>query len=387
MLYVRNALAVALATTVLSGFAGKAEAQTRWDLPSTGWPAARCIAVSNYLVFPCGDLDLFLTARVPMEGQVRCCTALRFTTAETLKVGAECKFKACGAEWTVKVEGSHTFSTDDIYDAHVPCGCVQVYYEQGYRVRKQRTVYTHCPSTYYNPGAAPTTWTEERIIKDKVPNSGSPKPYYYQSTTGCPSCTDGVPNNSATPRPAAYDPNIPGGFPAAIPNARPQPETIPWNPGVHGPVNFDSAMAPSGADKQVTIDLAEAWKPREIGSVISLNLFECGWIIQSLQELRAIPTNAGDKTYVEVFVAPGVRLTGTLSAVAGDLLKYANAMVNAKAYGDFNGDGNRDSDDLDMLEGEILQPSEVAKSRVFDVNGDGEVDTSDVTKWLELVGL
>ncbi|MDP1661673.1 MAG: dockerin type I repeat-containing protein [Phycisphaerales bacterium] len=387
MMKMRGMMAAAIAAAAVSGLSEKVAAQSRWDLPSAGWPAARCVSVSNYLVFPCGNLDLFLTARVPMAGLVRCCSTLSFTTSDTVTVGADCKFTSCGAEWAVKVQASHTFSTSDVYDGASPCGCVQLYYEQQFRVRKQRTVYTHCPSTFYNPGAAPTTWTEERIIKDKVPEGGTPKPYYYQNPAGCPGCTNGRPNNPATPAPRLWDPNIPGGFPSQIPNARPQPETVPWDPNVHGPVNFDSAMATNGSDTQVTIDLQDAWKPREISSVLSLNLFECGWIIQSLEELRATPTNAGDMSRVEVLIADGVRLTGKLADVSAALLKYADAMVNATSYGDFNNDGNRDVSDVQLLQDQMLTGEETSVLRLYDVNGDGVVNQDDLTKWYELVGL
>ena len=143
-----------------------------WEFPTDNWPSSRCIVVSNLVVpLECGDMNMFLTARTPIAGQIKCCSKLDFQSAETVALGADCKFKLCGAEWTVKIDGSHTFTTNDLFDRHVPCGCVQVYWEQQFRVRKMRKAYRRCINNYVYPNSFQTwdTWTEERILKDKVP--------------------------------------------------------------------------------------------------------------------------------------------------------------------------------------------------------------------------
>lgn len=90
--------------------------------------------------------------------------------------------------------------------------------------------------------------------------------------------------------------------------------------------------------------------------------------------------SAGDS--YQIIVADNI--TGTPSVFPPDWVFSSNGFITfgSGVAGDFNGNGMRDTDDIDILSAAVRNNETDSK---FDLNGDGNVDAADRTEWVEVL--
>lgn len=132
--------------------------------------------------------------------------------------------------------------------------------------------------------------------------------------------------------------------------------------------------------------MTEFFEQRGIASTLDLNLFEIRSIVQELRYTNAMPPVAGSPSLrATIIMGASMRLDGRAGSLEAKLRKTAMYMVASSSYGDFNQDGQRDGDDIILLQDAILRGNlKMSENRLFDIDGDGSVTQDDLATWLRL---
>jgi hypothetical protein len=323
-----------------------------------------------------------LDVRKPL-GEIKCCGPITITAGTQTSGDVDASFTVCGIATSLKFGKKKTSGDSITFSNAAQCGCVQVFYRQSYRLFNQRTIYKLCWPWTNRPDE---TYSETKEFVEEIPGSGVVVPYFFTlvpNECGCQS--DGRPNNPSTPSDPAWNPDLPHGFPTLAPTGLPVPEAVPWDVDTHGPVVVSLDLDPESSLRQMRIDMSEWGNNRDIASFESLTLFECFEIHRALHECYDAPYNCRPISGVNIKVSNALSLSGTLESVQNEIREYASHLVNSGVYGDFNGDLQLNSDDLELLQYHVENVVPVSQSRLYDVDGDGIVDDADVEKWLDVL--
>ncbi|HYD00643.1 MAG TPA: dockerin type I domain-containing protein [Phycisphaerales bacterium] len=233
------------------------------------------------------------------------------------------------------------------------------------------------------PMAGTRRWWKHFLIPAGAPTLA---PNYYASPEQCNCATNTTYPN---PNPSATQP---------APTLAPLPSRTqrPWNPGTDGtPPNPDGTWPTQGppmpgpAAVEFRLDLGDDFKGRKLTSALDLNLYECRIIAGALyDELRQPGPHAGSDTPTTIRVTPDIRLTGTLGSIIKQLRQFASDRVHSKAYGDFDGDGERHAADFTILQDMVMTPpTEESDRRKYDLDGDDQLTSNDLVWWTEINAL
>lgn len=371
-----------LAAMSVAGLCTEAMAQRRWLTDeSPNWNLPRCYSYEAYMLFPCGDQIMYLRARVPVTTRF-CCSPLTINAGAELSGEGQVGYSACGFSGSFKVSAKTTASVSMTFSQAQHCGRVQVFIEQGYTVKKVLKTLQTCW-----PDGTSEFFTETRTVEDMIIGDLTIVPYFYTADPNpCPGCgSNGRPVNPSTPADTGWDPSLPHGFPILQPSGRPQPEAVPWDIDTMGPPPSSMAIASDGGKMQTTIDMSDWGKRRGIDSVYSLTLYECFEVHRALTESYSEPYGCGPMTRARVVVVGDAEFVGPIMHLCDGLRRYAEGMVNSPSYGDFDQNGVRDLQDLEILYNHIAAIETPQESRPYDIDGDGKVDDADAAKWLDLV--